>query len=218
MLNTDPLDRQRMRTIVDRIDKRLKALGLSATEASRMAGLSEDAIRNLRDAALGRKKHKGATVRTLDHLANALETSLDYLLGRIDHVPGGAEAPRTVKVIGFVGAGEHAHFYSDAQGPFDEVTAPEGSSASTVAVEIRGDSLGSFFDRWLVFYDRVERSVTTEMIGKLCIVGLADGRVLIKKIKRSRTRGLFHLLSQTADPITDVEVQWAAPVRAMTPR
>ena len=56
-----------------------------------------------------------------------------------------------VPLVGYVGAGAVAHFYADAQGPFDDVEAPDAASASTVAVQIRGHSLGALFDNWLVF-------------------------------------------------------------------
>jgi hypothetical protein len=87
-----------------------------------------------------------------------------------------------------------------------------------VAVEIRGDSLGSFFNRWLVFYDDVRRPVTPDLIGELCIVGLEDGRILIKQVQRSRTEGLFNLLSSTEKPIFDVAIEWAARVNSIARR
>jgi len=123
-----------------------------------------------------------------------------------------------VQVAGYVGAGAEAHFYAVAQGDLDEVDAPEGSSEDTVSVEIRGESLGSFFDRWLVFYDDVRRPVTPDLVGRICVVGLDDGRVLIKKVQRSRAQGLFNLVSQTEAPILDVAIEWAAKVKSMVPR
>jgi phage repressor protein C with HTH and peptisase S24 domain len=123
-----------------------------------------------------------------------------------------------VPVAGYVGAGAETHFYAVAQGGLDEIDAPDGSTPDTVAVEIRGDSLGTFFDRWLVFYDDVRREVTPDLLGKLCVVGLDDGRVLIKKIQRSRSQGLFNLVSQTEAPILDVAIEWAAKVKSMMPR
>jgi DNA-binding XRE family transcriptional regulator len=125
---------------------------------------------------------------------------------------------RTVPLVGYVGAGATAHFFGD-QGQLGDVPAPEGSSDETVAVEIRGDSLGALFDRWLVFYDDVHRPVTADQVGRLCVVGLLDGRILIKKIQRSRAKqGLFHLLSNTEAPILDVEIEWAAKVLNMVPQ
>jgi len=143
-------------------------------------------------------------------------------IGPTDGGGFGPEAPEPtapkVPVAGYVGAGAKTHFYAVAQGGLDEVDAPEGSTPDTVSVEIRGDSLGTFFDRWLVFYDDVRRPVTPDLLGKLCVVGLDDGRVLIKKLQRSRSQDLFNLVSQTEAPILDVAVEWAAKVKSMMPR
>lgn len=124
----------------------------------------------------------------------------------------------TVPVVGYVGASATTHLFADGQGPFDEVPAPDGASERTVAVEIRGDSLGSFFDRWLVFYDDVHEPPRSELLGKPCIVGLVDGRVLIKKLTRGRDSSVFTLLSNVEAPIYDVRVAWAARVISMQPR
>jgi hypothetical protein len=158
------------------------------------------------------------TTRTISAIAKVLRTSPTWLLEGTGDEEASTLDRGMVPLVGYVGAGAQATFYSASQGPFDEVTAPEGATAETVAVEIRGESLGSFFDRWLVFYDDVRRPITGDLVHKLCVIGLADGRVLIKKIERSKTKGLFHLLSQTETPIFDVEVEWAARVKTMTPR
>ena len=124
-----------------------------------------------------------------------------------------------VPLAGFVGAGSEAHLYENSQGPLDEVTAPEGATPQTVAVEVRGDSLGTFFDGWLVFYDDVRSPITDDLLGRLCVVGLADGRILVKMVRPSRTaRDLFDLHGQFGAPILDVAVSWAAPVKSFVPR
>lgn len=124
----------------------------------------------------------------------------------------------TVPVVGYVGAGALTHFYSDGHGNLDEVPMPENGTDTTVAVEARGDSLGSFFNQWLIYYDEVRDPPTPDMIGRLCVVGLPDERVLVKKLMRGSKPGLFHLLSQTESPIEDQELLWAAKVTAMTPK
>ena len=126
--------------------------------------------------------------------------------------------PETVPLVGYVGAGAQANFYGDGQEPREEVPAVEGASAKTVAVEIRGSSLGPLFDRWLCYYDDRRDPPTTEMLGKLCIVGLADGRVLVKQLGRGRTNGYFDLWSNNEPPIHDAAVMWAATVTAIRPR
>jgi len=151
---------------------------------------------------------------TAQKYARRFKVSLDWLLNGRD----AERAVPMVPLVGYVGAGAEAHFYSDAQGPFDEVPAVEGATDKTVAVEIRGDSLGSFFDHALVYYDDMRAEVSPDMIGKLCVVGLSDGRVLVKKIRRGRGRAVFNLYGQFGEPIYDVPVEWAARVRNMVPR
>lgn len=124
----------------------------------------------------------------------------------------------SVPVVGYVGAGSEAHIYAEAQGPFDTVPGPKGSNEKTVAVEIRGDSLGAFFDHWLVFYDDRREPLTKDMIGRLCVVGLADGRVLVKKLASGQIPGRWTLLSHFEPPIYDAIVEWGAIVRSMAPR
>lgn len=98
------------------------------------------------------------------------------------------------------------------------VPAPDGSTDDTVACEIRGESLGPLFDHWLVFYDDVRTPVTPDLIGHLCVVGLPDGRVLVKRLQKAAGTGFFHLISNTEGPILDQPVDWAAKVKTMTPR
>jgi hypothetical protein len=143
----------------------------------------------------------------------------DYLGIEPPRLIGGGP-PRTPKapLIGYVGAGAIAHFYADGQGPFDEVDAPIDAKPATVAVQIRGHSLGALFDNWLVFYDDIRNPPDDSLVGRMCVCGLADGRVLIKALKRSPNTGLWHLLSNTEPPIYDVGLDWAAPVREMRPR
>jgi hypothetical protein len=123
-----------------------------------------------------------------------------------------------VKVVGWVGAGDAAHYYDSAQGPFDTVPAPAYATPQTVAAEVRGQSLGRRFDGWLVLYDEVRSPVTTDLLGQLCVVGLLDGRVLVKWLKAAKTPGLFHLKSETEPTMKDQEVIWAAKVTGMQPR
>ena len=52
----------------------------------------------------------------------------------------------------------------------------------------------------------------------MCVCGLADGRVLVKALKRSQIPGHWTLLSNTEPPIYDVLLEWAALVREMRPR
>lgn len=186
----------------NRIQEFRKAKGLT------LEGLAEAA--DLSPSYLSRMERGGRNVslKNLGKIADALGVR------KRDLVPN----PATVPLVGYVGAGAATHRYAEAQGPFDEVPAPEGSTPATVAVEIRGDSLGSFFDRWLVFYDDVRDPPTSDLLGHVCVCGLADGRILIKLLKRGNLAGHYTLVSQFEPPIYDVILEWAARVKTMVPR
>jgi hypothetical protein len=133
-----------------------------------------------------------------------------------EELPAPDEAP-TVPVWGQVGAGGTILRFHEAPGEIDRIPAPEGSNEKTGAVEIVGDSLGTLFDRWYAVYDEIRHPPTNDLIGKLCIVEAADGRVMIKKLKRGRGKR-FTLESNYDPPIYDVEIRWAARVKTLIPR
>lgn len=144
----------------------------------------------------------------LERLAAALQIPAAELLREDASVP----------VVGYVAAGAEAHYYADGDGGLGQVEAPPGARPSTVAVEIRGESLGALFDGWLAFYDETRTPVTPDLIGELCVVGLPDGRVLIKRLKPTPDPARFHLLANTEAPLLDQEVTWAARVLTMRPK
>lgn len=127
---------------------------------------------------------------------------------------------RTVPVVGYVQAGGEAILYADGQGPFDEAgMPPKGASEYTVAVVVRGNSMaGLADDGWLLYYDTRREPPTDELMGKLCVVGLADGRVVVKKLLRGSRDGMYHLISVHGDPMIDQAVKWAARVSWIEPQ
>lgn len=163
---------------------------------------------------------RGLRPDTAEKYAKAFKVPAEWILYGKGKKNGVAPSPlQTVPVVGYVGAADQAYFV-DPGNLSDDAPAPVGATAETVAVEIRGESLGDVFDRWLAFYDDVHRPVTQDQIGRLCVVGLKDGRILVKKIQRSKGRhGLYHLISNgNTPPILDVEIEWAAKVINMVPR
>lgn len=140
-----------------------------------------------------------------------------------DHVESSAvltdddHSHRQVLIVGYAGAGAVAHFYAYGQGSFDTVNAPEWANENTKALEIRGNSLGELFDRWIIFYDEVRSPITPDMLGKLCVVGLSNDQILVKKVMPGKN-GHYRLLSNNEKPIEDAEIVWAARVKSMEPR
>lgn len=224
--------------ILARIDQRIaamKAAGLKRTTdraISLLAGGSTDTLRSMR-RAVEKGLQTGVSSETLHKLAPVLGTSARWLLTGDgvedidqvgDHLDSEAVLPEvptsdgSVALIGFVSAGSEAKLIPLPDEELDRVPSPPGATPSTRALEIRGISLGELFDRWLVFYDDVRSPVTPNMIGKLCVVGLPDGRILVKKLRRSSANGHFDLLSNTEPPLENMLVEWAALVTSMGPR
>ena len=188
---------------------------VEAAQAARAFGWNETTYTSHENGTRGLRPAVAA------RYAKAFHVQPEWLLyerGRSNPRPAPpVQSPGHVPLVGWVAAGAQAYFFQD-QGDLGRIRAP-AATPETVAVEIRGDSLGSFFNGWVAFYDDVRRPVTTDLIGKLCIVGLDDGGIYVKKIQRSRARGLFHLFSQADEaPILDVAIEWAARVKHLAPR
>lgn len=181
------------------------ARGWTQTQVAEAMNLS---LGGYRKYEYGERQLKGPIIRRFSELYGASDGEV---LGSIER--------KGVPLVGYVGAGAETHYYSSADDPAEMVDPPDGATDETVAVEVRGESLGALFDRWLVFYDDVRSPITPDLIGRLCVVGLPDGRVLVKQIQRSKTsRHLFHLISNTESPILDATVAWGARVKTMVPR
>lgn len=125
---------------------------------------------------------------------------------------------RAVPIVGYVGAGAAAYYYALDANELDATPGPVDATPQTVAVEIRGSSLGHIFDHWLAFYDDVRRPFTTDLLGKLCVVGLSDGRVLIKRVEKGVRDGLYRLVSNGEEAIDNVPIEWAAKVKLLSPK
>lgn len=128
---------------------------------------------------------------------------------------------QTVPIVGLAGAGGEVRPFEDA-GERSRVECPRGlDPAHTVAVEVRGESQAPIADGWLIFYDNRAADDPGTVLGKLCVVQLADDdpvpRTLLKVVRRGPGPGRFNLLSTNAPLIEDVALAWAKPVRAILP-
>lgn len=183
------------------------AAGLSVEQVADRAGYSASGIRALENGQNDLKPDPA------EILAPIVRSTAAYLLTGA----GAKEAQRrTVRLVGYVGAGAEAHYYASSD-ELGEVDAPEDATPDTVAVEIRGTSLGPLFETWLIFYDEVQRPVTTDQIGQLCVVGLPNGKILVKRVRRA-SNGHYHLESNSEPTMFDQEIEWAARVKTMKPR
>lgn len=90
--------RTMLKDVVARVEERLKVVGLSASRASLVAGLSVDAIRNMKRAAASGKERHGVSTATITALAPVLETTAGWLLGEEGTAPPALVSSGEVRV------------------------------------------------------------------------------------------------------------------------
>ncbi len=141
-----------------------------------------------------------------------------FAIARITGFPLPREYDSVVPVVGLVGADTSGEIIFCDGGVMGRVSMPPWGSINTAAVEVRGFSMrGVAENGWFVYYDKRESGVDASLIGQLCVVGLEDGRTLVKTPHRGSAAHLFHLESTTAPLLSDQHVVWASQVTAIVP-
>lgn len=185
----------------NRIAELRQALGWSQEDLAKKAGTTNQQIGRLESGT------RRLTVDWMERVSRALGVTPAELLEP-------AQA-RTVQVVGYVGAGAEVFAIDDhAKGAgLEEVPCPWAElGPSTVAVRVRGASMEpAYFDGDLIYYEQTH-SDYTHLLGKECVVALADGRRFIKQLRRTHN-GQWYLHSHNSEPILGVEIEWAAKVR-----
>jgi phage repressor protein C with HTH and peptisase S24 domain len=116
-------------------------------------------------------------------------------------------------VAGYVGAGAEIIPVDGDPGPGHRIDLPPPNA---VPVIVRGDSMyPRYFDGETLLY-LPEHRPPDELIGRECVVKLADGRMLVKILKRGTKRRRYNLESWNAAPLENQAVEWAAAVRWRT--
>lgn len=125
---------------------------------------------------------------------------------------------RRLPIIGFVGAGAEvfpidelpqwdSHFIVDCPREYDP--------SDTEALIVEGDSMMPIEPGSIVFVSKSRPLSATDILGKLCVVQLTNGRRLLKQIRRGYQEGRFNLISTNAAPIEDADIEKAARVRSI---
>ena len=192
------------------LGKRLRearlAHGWTQAELARRVGITPQAIQVI-------ERGKVEKPQNLTKLADELGVNPNYLLD------GTNRDSALVPVVGIARAGTGEIDYSAVQGYLGQVEAPEMSTPQTVALEVRGDSMGGRIeDGDTVFYDDRREPVTADLFGRVCVVARADGSVAVKKLMAGSKPGYFHLISYNAAPEFDVLLVWAAKVKSIRPK
>lgn len=118
-------------------------------------------------------------------------------------------------LLGCVAGGAQIQLYGELQPdrPVDKIEAPAGV-AGTVALRIEGDGLYPVYQNGdVIFYVRDLAMPESEFLARECVVKLADGPMLLRRVMRDSQRGRYTLVSHHAPPMNSVKIDWASPVR-----
>jgi transcriptional regulator with XRE-family HTH domain len=192
----------------NRIREIRERMGISQAELARRIGETWDHHKVSRIES----GKTGLDVRELEPIAAALGVSPAEIL---------TSATRSLaRIIGYVGAGAEVFPIEELprwEGDYEVECPHELNPDDTEALIVEGDSMLPIEPRSTVFVTRSRPLTADDMLGKLCVVELADGRRLVKQVRRGYQRGRFNLISTNAAPIEDVEIERAARVRAIIP-
>lgn len=204
-----------LRDILTRIDKRLQDVGLSESKASKLAGLSDSAIRDMRRALKSGKEDGGVSTRTLARLAPVLETTPEWLMtGADENTPTETSIP----VMGYLGAGAEVEPEFEQVPPegLETVLLPFSLHEDLIAFRVRGDSMLPFYkDGTTIVVFREQKRPLESFFGEEAAVRTATGKRFIKTIMRGE-RGVT-LTSFNASAIENVALEWIGEIFAVLP-
>jgi len=186
-----------------------KKRALTQEELAERAGFAVSQVSRWERWTMGEKRPPDAA--QLTKIAEALGVRPGDLM------PSG----RAVPVVGYVGAGQQVFGIDDhprGRGIY-YVRSPEGMDPdATVALEVKGASMAPVTDGWLVFYSRPHDFAPADIVGRVCVVKVAnDGPYLLKRVRPGYEPGRYNLISTNAEPIENVELEWAAPIGPWLP-
>jgi hypothetical protein len=198
--------------VLERVEKRLKVVGLSAAAASKAAGLSEDAIRNMKRAET-KEGRAGVSTRTLSALAKVLGTTSGWLMDGSG--PEETAGEPTTLLLGRVGANAASTVLYSTGDPTNSVVPALNWAPDAVAVQVSGDSCGEIYpDGSLLWFERQDTPPSPDLIGEIVVLETEEGHVLVKRLERGEKRGLYDLKSVVGETLRGQRLKWAARILA----
>ena len=161
----------------------------------------------------GQNKFKGPQAA---EYARRFKTSAAWLL-----TGEGLDSPINIfKVVGLVGLGEHVEMLTASPtSPLEEIELPFGFNLENAAALLcRGHSMTPRInDGEIVIYQR-DSQTPEQLIGQDAVVGLEDGRVMIKTIRKGSAPNIWRLTSHNFPEIEDVKIEWCGELLAIIPK
>jgi transcriptional regulator with XRE-family HTH domain len=131
----------------------------------------------------------------------------------------GAPLPKAqpVKIIGIVeAAGRVVFYHPDKVRNCDDL--PPHVGVATVALEAGAPLRGVAESGWLYFFENQKKPPSEDLVGKLCIVALKNGDVLVRTLQPGRKKDRYDLESSTEQTMRDQQIEWAARITWIKPR
>ena len=202
-------DAERLSELIARVDQRRQRLGLSERACALKAGLSPSQIRTMRRQLQEGKQH-GASIRTVAHLAEALDTTPEWLIsggGREERVefPHGGGSRDGLRLAGVVGAGIWVEAGSDNDAAQFVTVPPDPRYPAEYqsAYEVRGTSADRFArpGDFLIVVDRAAAGLTQQRSGDIIIVTRLKGNLQEVTARRFQgSRPNCELRFESTDP------------------
>lgn len=197
-----------MKTMGDRIADRLDELKKSQRWLADLVGIKQPSLNKVIRGKSGEgTKHVVSIAKHLGLRPDYLEFGTGQRL---------AKAAREALLVGHIGAGAEVIRIEEGVVLEGGIEPPAGHDRA-LAARIKGSSMYPLEEGWLIFYAEEHRGVPERAVNRLCAVGLADGRIYIKKLRRDGGKR-FRLESWNAEPIENAKVLWASEVLEIRPR
>ena len=176
-----------------------KRAGLTLERAAELSGVSVSQISRIERGV------SGYSAKSVGRLAAAYGVSEAEIF---DEAP-----PMDVPLVGRVQGGGAVMRAEAAAGEAELVTRPPEHAGPLAAVRVEGNSMLPVYEPGDLLYFAPGGGAPIEgLVGKVCVCQAADGRLLVKRIRRGSRPGAWDLDSHNAATLADVGLEWASPV------
>lgn len=201
---------------MDTIGERLKAARLAAgyetaAAAARAFGWHKQ---NVVDHEADRR---GVDPEQAERYAKAYRVDPSWILwGGANRKP---KPTGLVPIVGRVGADTEGRIlFSTGQQSGDQAPVPPGGTNRAVAVEVDGHSMRGFADNGaLIYFEEQHTKPTRDHIGRVVVVELETGEVLVKRLLRGDAAEAWDLESIVGPTLQNVRIAWVANITAIVP-
>lgn len=176
----------------------MEARGLKPHPWAQAAGLRSSTLYNFLSG-----KSLSLSGDTLERLAKAAGSTVDEILSG-EKTNNMRDAPVSVPYS----VGVYGRLFEMDRPLLVQRPAGVPAEVEVLAARIDGDGLHPVPGGWIVYFEALPRD-PEGLIGKLCVVQVAGGQRLIREIRKGQNPGLYTLLSWSASPMEQAQVQAA---------